>query len=131
MFSAGTQASFSSNWNPALVESKCTHSSSETRKVTSEVISAALRQLRSTASLGPLTTRQNSAPTSGRKVTTERIGQLTIILPHEQHEVGQQRRQADQHHEGIVVQVAALEATEHAGKVLSARRDAVRTQPVE
>jgi hypothetical protein len=25
-----------------------------------------------------LTTRQNSAPTSGRKVTTERIGQLAI-----------------------------------------------------
>ena len=79
MSSAGTQASFSSNWKPALVGSKWIHSSSEIRKVTSEVISAALRQLRSTASLGPLTTRQNSAPTSGRKVTRERIGQLDIV----------------------------------------------------
>src|SRR3954463_7096422 len=131
MLSAGTQATFSSNWKPALVGSKCTQSSSDTRKVTSEVIIAALRQLRSTASLGPLTTRQNSAPTSGRKVTTERIGQLTIVLPHEQHEVGHECRHADQHHERIVVQVAALEATQHAGNVLRAGSNAVRAQSVD
>jgi hypothetical protein len=28
--------------------------------------------------LGPFTTRQNNAPTSGRNVTSERIGQLDI-----------------------------------------------------
>ena len=37
--------------------------------------SAMLRQLRSTASFGPLTIRQKNAPTSGRKVTRERSGQ--------------------------------------------------------
>src|SRR6185503_5501366 len=121
MFSAGIQATFSSNWKPALVGSKWTHSSSETRKVTSEVISAALRQLRSTASLGPWTTRQNSAPTKGRKVTTERIGQLAIVLPHEQHEVADERCHADQHHEGVVIQIPALEPAQHARDVVGAR----------
>src|SRR5215471_15308514 len=78
MLSAGTQSSFSSNWKPALVGSKRAHKSSEITKVTTDVTSAALLQLRSTASFGPLTTMQNSAPTSGRKVTSERIGQLDI-----------------------------------------------------
>src|SRR6185503_19313052 len=131
MLSAGTHAAFSSNWKPALVGSKWTHSSSETTKVTSEVISAALRQLRSTASFGPLTTRQNSAPTRGRKVTTERIGQLTIALSHEQHEVADEGGDADQHDEGVVVQVAALEAAQHAGDILRARGDAVGPKPVD
>src|SRR5262249_34241643 len=81
MLSAGTQSAFSSNWKPALVGSKRAHNRIEIRNVTTEVTSAALRQLRSTASLGPLTTRQNNAPTSGRKVTTERIGQLAMAQP--------------------------------------------------
>src|SRR6478735_6570958 len=124
MLSAGTQASFSSNWNPALVGSKLTHSSSEITKVTSEVIRAALRQLRSTASFGPWTTRQNTAPTKGRNVMTERIGQLTIALSHEQHEVADEGGDADQHDEGVVVQVAALEAAQHTGEILCAGGDA-------
>src|SRR5262245_16240749 len=78
MLSAGPQSSLASNWKPALVGSKRAHRSSEITKVTTDVSSAALRQLRSTASLGPLTTRQNSAPTRGRNVTSERIGQLDI-----------------------------------------------------
>src|SRR6476661_4318070 len=131
MLSAGIQATFSSNWKPALVGSKWTHSSSDTTNVTSEVISAALRQFRSTASFGPCTTRQNSAPTSGRKVTTERIGQLAIALSHEQHEVGDECRHADQHHEGVVVEVTALEAAEHAGDVLRARRQAVGAEAID
>src|SRR5260370_18545640 len=80
MVGAGPQAGFSPNWKPALVTAKRAHSSSEIRKVTTEVSSAALLQLRSTASFGPLTTRQNSAPTSGRNVTSERMGQLDIGL---------------------------------------------------
>src|SRR3954468_10857050 len=131
MLSAGIQGTFSSNWKAALVGSKCIHSSSDTRKVTSEVIRAALRQLRSTASFGPLTTRQNSAPTRGRKVTTERIGQLTIALSHEQHEVADEGGDADQHDEGVVIQVTALEAAQHTGEILRARGDAVGAQPVD
>src|SRR6185437_2349736 len=131
MLSAGIQATFSSNWKPALVGSKWTHSSSETRKVTSEVISAALRQLRSTASLGPCTTMQNSAPTKGRKVMTERIGQLAIVLSHEQHEVADQRGNADQHHEGVVVQIPALEPAQHAREVLSPGGNAIGAEPVD
>src|SRR5262245_28320762 len=105
MASAGTQSSFSSNWKPALVASKRAHSSREIRKVTVEVTRAMLRQLRSTASFGPLTIRQKNAPTRGRKVTRERIGQLVIVLSHE-HEVGDEGRHAHQHHEGVVVEVA-------------------------
>src|SRR5215813_406564 len=78
MLSAGTQSAFSSNWKPALVGSKRTQSRIEITNVTIEVTSAALLQLRSTASLGPLTTRQKAAPTRGRNVTSERIGQLDI-----------------------------------------------------
>src|SRR4051794_37182114 len=131
MLSAGIQATFSSNWKAALVGSKCIHSSSDTRKVTSEVIIAALRQLRSTASLGPCTTRQNSAPTTGRKVTTERIGQLTIALSHEQHEVADEGGDADQHDKGVVEQISALEAAQHAGQILRSCGDAVGAKPVD
>src|SRR5690348_15515362 len=105
MLSAGTQSSFSSNWKPDFVGSKRAHRISEIRKVTTEVTRATLRQLRSTASFGPLMIRQKNAPSNGRKVTSERIGQVVIALPHE-HEVGDQRRHADQHGEGVVVQVA-------------------------
>src|SRR4030095_14009075 len=127
---AGTQSIFSSNWKPALVASKRAHRSSEIRKVTTEVTRATLRQLRSTASLGPLTIRQNSAPTSGRKVTSERMGQLVIALPHE-HEVGDEGGHADQHHEGVVVKVARLEAHQHTRHVLGARGDIVGAEPVD
>src|SRR5512139_2796880 len=130
MLSAGTQSIFSSNWKPALVASKRAHRSSEIRKVTTEVTRATLRQLRSTASFGPLTIRQNSAATSGRKVTSERMGQLVIVLPHE-HEVGDEGGHADQHHEGVVVEVAGLEAHQNARHDLGARRDVVGTQAVD
>src|SRR4030095_12355527 len=103
MPSAGTQSIFSSNWKPALVASKRAHRISEIRKGPPEVTIAMLRQLRSTASFGPLTIRQKNAPTRGRKVTSERMGQLVIVLPHE-HEVGDEGCHADQHHEGVVVE---------------------------
>src|SRR5471032_2897450 len=132
MCSAGTQARFSSNWNDALVGSKRAHRTSEITKVTSEVISAALRQLRSTASLGPLTTRQNNAPTSGRNVTRERIGQLDIgPLPHHHDEVRHEGCDAQQHHERILIEETALEAAEHAGDVKRTGRDIVRAEPVD
>src|SRR5471030_3350049 len=118
MLRDGIQASFSSNWKPGLVPSNRAHSISEIRKVTMEVIIAALRQLRSTASFGPLTTRQNNAPTSGRNVTRERIGQLDIgPLPHHHDEVRHERRDAQKHHERVLIEEAALEADEHAGHV--------------
>src|SRR4029453_4551690 len=130
MPSAGTQSIFSSNWKPALVASKRAHSSSEIRKVTTEVTRATLRQLRSTASFGPLTIRQKNAPTKGRKVTSERMGQLVIVLPHE-HEVGDEGGHADQHHEGVVVKVARLEAHQHARHGRGARGDVVGAEPVD
>src|SRR5262245_26684852 len=130
MLRAGTHSAFSSNWKPALVGSKRAHRTSEIRKTTTEVTRATLRQLRSTASLGPLMIRQKKAPSSRRKVISERMGQLVIALPHE-HEVGDERRHADQHGEGIVVEVARLEAHQHARHVLGAGGEIVRPQPVD
>src|SRR5882757_7960479 len=132
MLSAGIQSSFSSNWKPALVTSKRAHSSSEIRNVTTDVTSAALLQLRSTASLGPLTTRQNNAPTSGRNVTRERIGQLDIgPLPHHHDEVRHEGRNAQQHHERILIEETALEAAEHTRDIQRAGRDIVRAESVD
>src|SRR5262245_51743373 len=131
MLSAGTQSAFSSNWKPAFVGSKRTQSRTEITNVTTEVTSAALLQLRSTASLGPLTARQNSAPTSGRNVTSERIGQLDIGLPRRrQHEPGDERHHANQHYKGIVIDITALEAAEYARHVLRSCREVVGPEPV-
>ena len=69
---------FSTNWKSAVVGSNRHSMTSETTKVTSVVHSAIQRALRFTASSSPRITRMNSAPTSGRKVVTERIGQLAI-----------------------------------------------------
>src|ERR1700726_2420067 len=132
MCSAGTQARFSSNWNDALVGSKRAHRTSEITKTTSEVISAALRQLRSTASLGPLTTRQNNAPTSGRNVTRERIGQPDIgPLPHHHDEVRHEGRNAQQHHERLLIEETALEAAEHARHVLRTGGNVVGAEAID
>ena len=51
---------------------------SEIAKVMRVVHSAIQRALRLSASLSPRITMMNSAPTSGRKVVTERIGQLIV-----------------------------------------------------
>ena len=68
---------FSRNWNSAELGSKRHSKISETAKVASVVHSATQRALCTPAS-SSLRNAMNSAPASGRKVTTERIGQLVI-----------------------------------------------------
>ena len=68
----------STNWNSGEAGSKRHTSTSETASVTSVVHSATQRALRFTAASSPPRIMMNSAPTSGRKVVIERIGQLAI-----------------------------------------------------
>jgi hypothetical protein len=70
---------FSTNWKSGVAVSKFTHSSSDSAKVISEVHSATARALRATTASSPRTSMMNTAPTSGRKVTSERIGQVAVM----------------------------------------------------
>ncbi len=73
-----SQGFFSTNWNSGEVGSKRQTRISEIAKVISVVQSATQRALRLSASPSPRISMMNSAPASGRKVVTERIGQLII-----------------------------------------------------
>ena len=75
-----SQGRFSTNWKSAEAGSKRQTRMSEIAKVMSVVHSATQRALRAPAS-SSRSMAMNSAPTSGRKVTTERIGQLAISAP--------------------------------------------------
>ena len=62
---------------------------------------------------------------------TERIGQLDISALPREHEPGDERRDADQHGEGVVIEIAGLQPHDVAGHVEHARRDAVRPEAVD
>ena len=62
---------------------------------------------------------------------TERIGQLSISPAPREHEPGDQRGDADQHGEGVVIEVAGLQPHHVAGDVEHARGDAVRPEAVD
>src|SRR5215208_6348218 len=150
-----SQACFSTNWNSASRGSKCQSITSEVAKVTKVVHSANQRALRA-PSPPPGSNRISSTPRSGRKVTTERIGQLMLFpqpsaypetgfhprsasrtyfpgawLVHpRKHEPGNESCRADQHGEGIMIKKTGLQPHDIAGDVKHARRHAVRTKTV-
>src|SRR6186997_3115110 len=86
--------------------------------------------LRRAISSSPRMMSTKSAPIAGRKVTVERIGQ-SVISPRREHEPRDQRDDADQHGESVVVEVAGLELDHPLGDVEYARRDAVRAESVD
>src|SRR5262245_55197239 len=93
---------FSTNWNSGVEPSKRATIISDTAKVTMVVHNAAQRALRLPASLSPGSSRMNSAPTSGRNVVIERIGQLVIsVASRREHEPGDEGGDADQHGESV------------------------------
>ena len=65
----------SAYWNDAVEVSKLIHRSSDSAKVISVVHRATLRALRATNSASPRIKKMNAAPTTGRKITRERMGQ--------------------------------------------------------
>src|SRR5262245_60896153 len=124
---------FSTNWNSAEAASKRDASRSAIARSTTVTHSAIQRALRLTAGSSPAgSTMMISAPTSGRKVITDSIGQLNMsVAPAREHEPGDEQRRADQHGEGVVVEVAGLQPHGIAGDVEDARRDAVRPEAVD
>src|SRR5215212_2297112 len=127
-----SQACFSTNWNSASRGSKCQSITSEVAKVTKVVHSANQRALRA-PSPPPGSSRISNTPRSGRKVTTERIGQLMFFpqpcaqrktgslfpgawLVHpRKHEPGNESCRADQHGEGIMIKKTGLQPHDIAG----------------
>src|SRR3970040_2054741 len=105
---AGIHCDSSTNWNLALAESKLTQMNSDSRKLIIDVHNATLRALRATTSASPRMVRMNSAPTSGRKVNSDRIGNCVMIrssrvleqIPRDQDD------DARQHGERVMVEIA-------------------------
>src|ERR1700756_1920990 len=122
---------FSTNWKSVCAGSKRDTRISEIPKVTSVVHSAIQRELRLAASSSPRLIQTTSAPNSGRKVTTDRMGQVTISLASHEHEPGDQAGDADQHREGVVIEVAGLDLDDVAGDVEHPRRHAIGAEAVD
>src|SRR5690349_8489378 len=94
------------------------------------VHNATQRALRFVASLSPRNAMMNRAPTIGRKVMTEITGQVVMSASRE-HEPGDQRGGADQHGEGIMIEIAGLQPYDAARHVQYAGGHAVRSKPVD
>src|SRR5438270_10087479 len=137
MLKVGSQSACSTNWNSAVVGSKPAQMKSDSTKVTSEVHSAIQRALRvATASSRLGRRRMRTTPTSGRKVVTERMGKLLVMVgrpsPGRLEEVPRHHDDgADQDREGVVVEIAGLQAAGAHRHRDGLRGDAVGTQPVD
>src|SRR5947208_4935620 len=98
---------FSTNWNSDEPASKRHTRVSEIAKVISVAQNAYQRALRATDASSRRISMMSTATNSGRKVTTERIGQLAIsVASPGEHEPGDEGRDPDQHGKRIVVHVA-------------------------
>src|SRR5262245_66297607 len=82
MIEPPSQGFFSTNWNSAEAASKRETRRSEIASVITVVHSATQRALRLVPASSPGSSMMNSAPTSGRKVVTERMGQLNMTVAH-------------------------------------------------
>src|SRR6185437_3260648 len=83
------------------------------------------------ASSSPRLVQTSSAPSNGRKVTTERMGQVTISLASHEHEPGDEAGDADQHREGIVIEITGLDFHDIPRDIEHPRRHAVGTEAVD
>src|SRR5215470_11169689 len=109
---------FSTNWNSAEAASKREASRSVMARTTTVTHSAVQRALRFDAASSPGSSMMNSAPTSGRNVMTESMGQLAMsVASARENEPGDEQRSADQHGERIVVEVPGLQPHHVAGDV--------------
>src|SRR5690242_15401505 len=123
---------FSTNWNSAEAASKRDASSSVMARSTAVTHRATQRALRFTDASSPGSSMMNSAPTSGKNVMTDSIGQLAMsVASAREHEPCDEQRSADQHGERVVVEIARLQSHHVAGDVDDARRDAVRPEAVD
>src|SRR5579862_4273758 len=131
MLNCGSHATCSTNWNSAELGSNSAQMTSARTRSMSEVQSAIQRALRATSSASPRRIRMAATPTSGRKVTRERSGQLCIASPDLEQEIpGEERHHADQHREGIMVEVARLEPAHQDRKPPRRLGETIRAEPV-
>ena len=79
-FTAGIQATFSTNWKPASDWSNFTHSTSDRTSTIRLVHSAVQRALAATVCSSPRTDRMTAQPTSGSQVTRDRIGKPAAFI---------------------------------------------------
>src|SRR5215472_17567248 len=127
-----SQGFLSTNWNSGEPASKRHTRISEITKVIRVVHNATQRALRAMEASSPRIAMMNNAPSSGRNVVTERIGQLAISAPRiGKHEPGDKDRDADQHGKRVVVHVAGLQAHDVARDDQYHRREAVRPEAID
>src|SRR5262249_1349215 len=141
-----SQLYFSTNWNSAELASKRQTITSEMANVTEVAHSAIQRAVpRASRSLPRTSSATRTAPSSGRKVTTDSIGQFILIscagsfpktgsclvCPHREHEPGDESRRPDQHGKGVVIKVTGLQSHHVARDVEHPRRHAVRPEAVD
>src|SRR5579862_3429942 len=132
MLNCGSQAACSTNWNSAELESKLAQIMSAKTRSMSEVQSAIQRALRATSSASPRRIMIAATPTSGRKVTRVRSGQFCIASPDLEQEIpGEERHHADQHREGIVVEVTRLEAARQDRETTRRLGKTIGAEPVD
>src|SRR5580692_2659920 len=122
---------FSTNWNSGEPASYRHTRMSEIAKVIRVNHKAVQRALRAIEASSRRNVMIHNAPSSGRKVVTESIGQLAIsVASPGEHEPGDESRDPDQHGESVVVHVAGLQAHHVAGDVEHAGGNAVGAEAV-
>src|SRR5262245_50825237 len=127
-----SHGAFSTSWNPACAGSKLRQTATDNRKVSSDVQSAIARLLRATISSSPRRMTISTTPTRGTKVTSVSSGQSAMASPERPIEVpADQRRDADQHDEGIVVDVAGLQPHHALGRIERGVGHAVRAKAID
>src|SRR5690349_14128972 len=114
----------------------CAVSSTDSARVAKVVTSAIHLAARTVPASSALANKRRiriaATPISGAKVTRERMGMLGSPLRVPGPEgVGEDGRDAQQHHEGVVVDVAGLQATRPLAHRVTDRRDAVGAQAVD
>src|SRR5258708_39567016 len=110
MLKPGIHTAFSSNWKAAVLASKPIQMNSDRMKVAPEVHSAIQRALRATSSSAPRSTRMKATPTIGRKMVRESKGQPDMALPRPQPDIpAGDQDDADQHGEGVMIDIARLQ----------------------
>src|SRR5258708_6393618 len=136
MLKVGSHSACSRNWNSAVAGSNHAQMNSDRTKVMSDVHSAIQRAfcaISTGSRRGSMKMRRT--PTSGRNVVRLRIGKLLLMAGPSPDRLEEEPRhhddRADEDGEGVVVDVAALQAPGAHGEIDRPCRDAVGTETVD
>ena len=130
MPNSGSQGAYSSNWKSAVVVSKSTMSNTEIPNATTLVHNATWRELRAIVASSPRISRIKAAPSSGRNVTVERMGQS--VMSSSQNEIpGDDDGHTGQHQKCVVIDIAALQLDDAPGNSGRRSRNTVWADSVD